>query len=166
MKSFVAGILSLFTTTAVSRDAITIKFSGPVLVKWESYDGVEDREIGDPDIIKKFDGLVYKDYSTGKPKELSVYLQDGTDTKYLYDKGIRAGFLKYDYISSKKQLWISIEFTALEKLSEKELQDLYGFCEGQWYDGAGSNFSGEIADKNNGTAPLGHPIEVYVSQTP
>lgn len=166
MKSIVACILSLFASTTLAGDLFSTKYSGPVLVNWQSPDGSEDRNITDLETIKKFDGLIYNDSSTGKPEELSVYLQDGEDTSHLYKKGVRGGILKYEYISSKKQLWVSITFSSPKKLTDREIQDLGNLCQGQWYDGAGSSFAGEIADQYNGTAPLGHPTDIYITQTP
>lgn len=143
---------------------VKITFAGPVKVMWTNFDGSEDREIDDPQILQKFDGSIYMDYESKNkfPVELSQYLGDGEDTKHLADIGITGGILRYEYGREKQQLWILMEYYSPRKLSEEELQCLYHFTEGQWYDGAGSNFAGELADKNNGVAPLGHPLSVYL----
>ena len=87
---------------------VEIVFKGPVIVGWQSYDGSESREIKDIETLKTFDGLVYMDDQTNEAEELSEYLQDGDDTAYLFDLGVRGGVLSYKYEATKKQLFISI----------------------------------------------------------
>jgi len=164
MFSYISKLL--FSKDSNKDERVNVSFAGPVLVGWQSYDGSESREIKDLETLQKFDGLKCKDESTNEVEELSVYLQDGKDTAYFYEAGVRGGVLGYNYNEEKKQLWISIDFQSPRKLNRKELNDLKNFCEGQWYDGAGSGFSGEIADHNDGISPLGHPSKVYVTQAP
>jgi len=144
-----------------------ITIGGPVSVLWTSYDGSQDREITDINIIKSFDGSIYMDSDRGGalPLELSVYLSDGDDTSHLYKLGVRSGILKYTFKKDKNQLWLETEYSAPRELNDKEIQDLYNFTKSQWIDGAGSNFTGELSDKNKGTNPLSEPNEIYVYQS-
>jgi hypothetical protein len=143
---------------------VKVTFGGPVKVLWQSFDGSEERTIDDPEIIKKFDDSVYSDSESGNnsPLELSQYLQDGEDTEHLYVLGIRGGTLRYEYRESEHQLWILTEYQSPRELSEEELQCLCQFTTGQWYDGAGEIFAEELAEQNDGFAPLGHPESVYL----
>ena len=64
----------------------------------------------------------------------------------------------------KSSFSFQLPFNSPRKLKAKEIKSLERFCEGQWYDGAGSCFSADIADANDGVSPLGHPSKVYISQ--
>ena len=142
---------------------VKVTFGGPVKVLWQNFNGSEEITIEDLKILQKFDNCVY---SNGEgenkfPIELSQYLQDGEDTEHLYMIGIRGGTLRYEYRESEHQLWILTEYQSPRELSEEELQCLCKFTTGQWYDGAGEIFAGELADNNDGVAPLGHPKCIY-----
>jgi hypothetical protein len=51
-------------------------------------------------------------------------------------------------------------------LNEQELDVLLDYTMGQWSDGAGEGFCGELADRNDGVAPLCEPTEIFVEQSP
>jgi hypothetical protein len=141
-----------------------VTFGGPVKVMWQNFDGSEDRTIDDLPAIQKFDGSIYSDGEgeNKSPVELSQYLQDGLSTKHLHVLGIRGGTLRYEYRQSEEKLWILTEYQSPRELSEEELQCLYQFTRGQWYDGAGPIFAGELGDKNDGVSPLAYPESVYL----
>ncbi|WP_295614970.1 hypothetical protein [Chamaesiphon sp. GL140_3_metabinner_50] len=143
---------------------VRVTFGGPVKVLWQSFNGSEEITIDDREILQKFDDCVYShgEGENKSPVELSQYLQDGRDTEHLYLLGIRGGILRYEYRQSEHRLWILTEYKSPRKLSEEEFQSLYLFTRSQWYDGAGENFAGELADRNEGIAPLGHPESVYL----
>ena len=140
-----------------------ITIGGPVPVYWTSFDGSEDREITDIEIIRKFDGLCYLDSDAVDPvaTELSVYLQDGTDTKHLYDLGVRKGVVSYRLKGNA--IWVEYFYTSPKKLKNRELHALKEFTKGQCSDGAGPIFSGDVADSHDGISPLPTPRELYVS---
>jgi|GEM_PF-4656368 len=73
-----------FHPSSTAGELNTVKFSGPVLVQWQSDDGSEDREIHDVQTIKSFDGLVYKDASTGEPEDLSAHTSKMVKTVNIY----------------------------------------------------------------------------------
>jgi len=146
--------------------SFTVTIGGPVEVKWESFDGSEERRITEKSQIVAFSGRTYLDEESGEPLELSVYLQDGSDTQHLYALGVRGGILKYEYHERNDALWLIVEYSSPRRLNDAELESLVRFTEGQWYDGAGANFAGDLADENSGTGPLGHPTRVHISQSP
>lgn len=152
----------------MAKALVTVTLGGPVKVKWTSHDGSEEREITDKEIIASFSGRAYLDAECGEglPLELSVYLQDGDDTQHLYALGVRGGTLRYEYRKEVDELWLLTEYSSPRKLNDVELQALYRFTEGQWYDGAGANFAGDLSDENDGTGPLGHSTKVHIFQSP
>ena len=120
----------------------------------------------DNNIIRKFDSAVYSEIYNGKnrPVSLSRYLEDGSDTTHLYKLGVTGGILKYKFKTDVNQLWILTEYNSPRKLNKNELNKLVEFTKGQWLDGAGPNFTGELSDENNGISPLSNPQKIHVSQ--
>ena len=141
---------------ATEGKGFTVKIGGPVLVLWQNADGSEDKKITDLEKIKSFDGKKYMDSESGgkSPVLLSWYIQDGKEGPFLVNAGVGGGVLRYEFMSDKNELWIFVDYTTTKKLSKEELQYLYEFTSGQWFDGAGPNFSAELSDLNNGMSPL------------
>lgn len=151
-----------------SKQLVTIRFGGPVRVLWTSYDGSEDREISDLEQIKVFDGETCQDVKNGvmQPVTVADYLFDGPGNELLEGIGITGGIVRFEYKPQPKQLWLITEYYAPRKLTEQELDVLLEYTQGQWSDGAGESFGGELADKHKGVGPLCEPEEVYVEQSP
>jgi hypothetical protein len=151
-----------------NKQPVTIRFGGPVRVLWTSYDGSEDREISDLEQVKRFDGETCQDLIDGVmlPVTVADYLFDGSGTELLEGIGITGGIVRFEYKPQLKQLWLATEYYAPRKLNEQELDVLLDYTMGQWSDGAGESFCGELADKNDGVGPLCEPREIFIEQLP
>lgn len=146
----------------------TIRFGGPVTVLWTNCDSSEDREITDLKQIMKFDGETCQDLKDGVMQPVTVvdYLFDGSATKLLEGIGITGGIVRFEYKPQLKQLWLITEYYAPRKLNDQELDVLLEYTMGQWSDGAGEGFGGELADKYDGVRPLCEPEEIFIEQSP
>jgi len=56
----------------------------------------------------------------------------------LIDKGVNSGYLKFEFSNNK--LYSITEYKSPEKLTEKELEILKEYTQGQWSDGIGEGF--------------------------
>lgn len=156
--------------TEKKSNGYTIALGGPVNVMWQDYTGDKEKEITDIDVIKSFDGYYYSDGEGDDPDaelvQLCEYLQDGDDTSYLYELGVRKGYIYYDYSEESNELYLIYEYSAPRELTEEEIKDLSNFTLGQITDGAGPAFSADLMDMNDGIAPSCMPEELRVFQCP
>ena len=85
--------------------------------------------------LSELDGIDCQD-------EFSEYF-DKREHKSLIDKGVRNGYMRFDFDHKQDKLYTITEFQSDEKLDKNELELLGDFCQGQWSDGIGECFEQE-----------------------
>ena len=112
-----------------------IRFSAPATVVDENGDPVTS-----VDVLRSLDGAkcleAFTDYLGGGRKE-------ATAVALLIEPG---GYLQFVFDNVGNSLKAVTEYRAARRLGDSELQVLIGYTSGQWSDGIGENFTGDLSE--------------------